>query len=128
MLDLVSERGPRGRYSELATVVGVVVPGPNEPLKVDPTELQLAADQLDGHASSFRAAHQNAQSRAGHVVIGAGLSGAALPEMLAAWEGDGVHFGRRMTKLAADHREAAAKYVATDNHSADEIDDAGSAV
>jgi hypothetical protein len=104
------------------------MPKPNEPLKVDPIELQLTADQLDGHASGYRTAHQASHSRASHVALGAGASAAALPEMLTAWERDGVRFDNRFTTHAENHREAATRYTATDRHSADGIDDAGSAL
>lgn len=104
------------------------MPKPNEPLKVDPTELQLTADQLDGHASGFLTAHQASHSRAGHVALGAGASAAALPEMLAAWERDGLRFDKGFTTHAQSHREAATRYAATDRHSADGIDDADSAL
>ncbi|WP_197501793.1 hypothetical protein [Mycobacterium sp. 1164985.4] len=56
----------------------------NDPLKVDPTELRMAADRLDDQASGFRSAHQSAHSRAGTAALGSGAAAAALPKMLAA--------------------------------------------
>ncbi|HKP39622.1 type VII secretion target [Mycobacterium sp.] len=106
----------------------VVVSNPNEPLKVDPTELHLTADQLDGHASDFLTAHQTAHSQASQVNLGAGLSTAALPHMLAAWETDSARFAKRFATNAEGHRDAATRYVKTDTASADGIDDAGAAL
>ena len=100
---------------------------PNEPLKVDPTQLRMTADQLDGHASGFRIAHQAAQSRASKAALGSGSAAAALPGMLAAWEADGARFNENFIKHARGHRKAADSYVRTDAGSADAIDDAGSA-
>lgn len=101
---------------------------PSEPLKVDPTELRMAADQLDGHASSFRTAHQTAQSRASQAALGSGSAASALPEMLAAWEADGTRFDKHFTRHAQAHRAAADSYGTTDAESAGGIDDAGSAL
>jgi hypothetical protein len=99
-----------------------------EPLKVDPTELVLAADQLDGQAAGFSTAHRSAQSRASHAALGAGSSAAALPGMLAAWDSDGSRYDRQFTSLAEKHRAAAAKYVEADKQESDDIDIAGSAL
>jgi lysine/ornithine N-monooxygenase len=104
------------------------VSSPNEPLKVDPTELHLTADQLDGHASDFLSAHQTAHSRASQAALGSGQSAAALPLMLTAWETDSARLSRRFATNAEGHREAAARYVETDTAGADEIDDASSAL
>ncbi|MGE2724401.1 ESX-1 secretion-associated protein [Mycolicibacterium pulveris] len=100
---------------------------PDEPLKVDPTELRMAADQLAGHASGFQAAHRSAQERAGRAALGSGSAAAALPAMVAAWDADGARFGEHFARYVQAHREAADGYVSTDAASADEIDDAGSA-
>lgn len=101
---------------------------PNERLKVDPTELHAAADQLDGHASEFLATHGTALSRASQANLGAGLSAAAVPQMLAAWEADSARFAQQFATNAQGHREAAARYADTDTASADGIDDAGAAL
>ncbi|MGV0715892.1 type VII secretion target [Mycolicibacterium sp. XJ662] len=101
---------------------------PNELLKVDPTELHLAADRLDGQASGFRTAHEAAQLRAGNAALGSGSAAAALPKMLAAWEADGARFAGEFTRHARGHREAANSYVSTDDGSAEGIEDAGSAL
>jgi hypothetical protein len=93
-------------------------------LKVDPTELHGAADQLDGHASEFMATHETTQSRASQVRLGSGLSAAALPQMLTAWETESAHLGRLFATNAAGYRDAASRYAHTDTASADEIDDA----
>lgn len=98
---------------------------PGEPVKVDPSDLQMAADQIDGHASGFRSAHEAAHARVGNASLGSGLAAAALPGMLSAWEADGAHFNERFTTYAQGHRKAAAAYTRTDGHSAGEIDDAG---
>jgi Excreted virulence factor EspC, type VII ESX diderm len=102
------------------------VSNPNEPLKVDPTELRLTADQLDGQASGFRTAHEAAQSRAGGVALGAGAAAAALPGMLEAWESDGTRFDKHFAAYAQRHRDAADRYASTDSDNANGIDDAGS--
>lgn len=104
------------------------MPEQGEPLKVDPTELVLAAGQLDGQAAGFKSAHQAAHSRASHAALGASSSAAALPGMLASWESDGIRYDRQFTSLAEKHRAAAAKYAATDDQESDDIDDAGSAL
>ncbi|KUH84627.1 type VII secretion target [Mycobacterium sp. IS-1556] len=101
---------------------------PNEPLKVDPTELRMAADQLDGHASAFRATHQTAQSRASKAALGSGSAATALPGMLAAWEAEGTQFNEHFIRHAQGHRDAADSYVRTDAGGAQGIDDAGSAL
>jgi hypothetical protein len=100
----------------------------NDPLKVDPTELHMTADQLDGHASDFLTAHQTAHSRASQARLGSSLSAAALPQMLTAWEADSARFGKHFATNAQGHREAAAQYVKTDTAGADGIDDASAAV
>jgi hypothetical protein len=105
-----------------------MVSNPNEPLKVDPTELHVTAGQLDGHSSDFLTAHQTAHSRAGHANLGSGLSKAALPQMLAVWEADAARFAKHFATHAEGHREAATQYVKTDTAGADEIDDAGAAL
>jgi hypothetical protein len=105
-----------------------VVSNPNEPLKVDPTELHVTADRLDGHASDFLTTHQTAHSQASEVNLGSGLSTAALPQMLAAWEADSARFAKHFATNAEGHREAATRYVKTDTASADGIDDASAAL
>jgi hypothetical protein len=105
-----------------------VVSNPNEPLKVDPTELHVTAGRLDAHSSDFLTAHQTAHSHASQANLGSGLSTAALPQMLAAWEADSARFAKHFTRHAEGHREAATRYAKTDTASADEIDDAGAAL
>lgn len=105
-----------------------MVSNPNEPLKVDPTELHAAADQLDGHATEFLTTHETVHSRASQVGLGSGSSAAALPMMLTAWEDESARLGKLFATHAAGHREAATGYVKTDTASADGIDDAGSAL
>lgn len=100
----------------------------HEPLKADPTELRMAADQLEGHATAFRTAHQAAQSRASKAALGSGSAAAALPGMLAAWEADGTKFDEQFAKHARGHRDAADAYARTDAGSAGRIDGAGSAL
>ncbi|MGV0788391.1 type VII secretion target [Mycolicibacterium sp. XJ2] len=107
---------------------GGVVSDSSEPLKVDPVELRMTADQLDGQAGGFRSAHQTAQARAGNAVLGSGASAAALPRMVVAWEADGARFAEEFTKHARAHRAAADSYVRTDAGGAEVIEDAGSAL
>jgi hypothetical protein len=97
-------------------------------LKVSPSELHRAADKIEGHAADFADTHQTAQWRAGQAVLGSGLAGAALPEMLGAWDTDGSHFGQRFTTHAGGHRTAADAYQQADGRSADWIGDASSAL
>ncbi|WP_156618511.1 ESX-1 secretion-associated protein [Mycobacterium sp. 852013-51886_SCH5428379] len=85
----------------------------------------MTADQLEGHAGEFRAAHQEAHTRASNAVLGSGSAAAALPGMLADWEAHGAKFGEAFAKHAQGHRDAADAYVRTDAGSADRIDDAG---
>ncbi|MGE2736070.1 type VII secretion target [Mycolicibacterium vaccae] len=99
-----------------------------EPLRVDPTQLRMAADQLDGQAGGFRAVDRAAQSRAGAVALGSGSAAAALPGMVAAWEADGARFNEHFARYARGHREAADRYAGTDVGNAEGIDDAGSAL
>lgn len=101
---------------------------PSEPLKVDPTELHVAADKLDGQASEFLAAHGAAHSRASQVRLGSGLASAALPQMAAAWEADSARFSKEFATNAEKHREAAIHYTKTDAAGADGIEDAGDAL
>jgi hypothetical protein len=98
---------------------------PREPLKVDPIELRMTADRLDGHSSDFSTEHLKAHAAASEAALGSGLSAAALPEMLAAWEADGAHFGERFTTHAEGHRGAAGAYERTDSSGAGRITDAG---
>lgn len=102
------------------------MPKSNEPLHVDPTELQLTADQIDGHSAEFLGGHESTQWQASQVRLGSGLAGAALPAMLAEWEADGTHFGKHFAGHAEGHREAAARYVGTDTDNAERISGAGS--
>lgn len=100
----------------------------SEPLKIDPTELRLTAEKLDGHASGFRAAHEAAHSQAGKAALGSGLAAAALPAMLSAWESDGARFDKHFATYTERHREAAGRYERTDTDNAGGIDDVSSAL
>ncbi|EIV29654.1 type VII secretion target [Mycobacteroides abscessus] len=102
------------------------MPSAGEPLRVDPGELRAAADRLDAHAETFSRSYRLAHSQAGQVRLGSGLAGAALPEMLAAWEADGVQFGKGFAAHAEGDREAANVYERTDGESAGNIGDVGS--
>ncbi len=95
-------------------------------LRVSPSELRVAAEQLDGQAGSFAEKCQGAHARVGGSVLGSGQAAAALPQMLAAWEERGVQFGAHFTRHAEGHREAATGYGKTDEITAKGIDDAGS--
>jgi hypothetical protein len=99
-----------------------------EPLKVDPSELQIAADKIDGHAAGFGTTLAATHQRAGQVALGSGLAAAALPQLLGAWENDGTRFGEHFTKHADGHRTAATAYSRTDADSSERISDAGSAL
>jgi hypothetical protein len=105
-----------------------MVSNTSEPLKVDPTELHVTAGQLDGHSRDFLTAHQTAHSRASQANLGSGLSKAALPQMLAAWEADSARFAKHFATHAEGHREAATQYVKTDTANAYGIEDAGAAL
>lgn len=99
---------------------------PSKSLKVDPIELRMAADRLDGHANEFSADHQKAHSAASQASLGPGLAGAALPTMLATWETEGTQFAEQFAAHAEGHREAATAYEGTDDGAAERISDAGS--
>lgn len=101
-----------------------MVSSPIEPLKVDPTELRAAADQLDGHASEFLASHEMTHSRASQVSLGSGLSAAALPQMLTALEVESACLAGLFATNAAGYRDAAAQYSKTDAAGGDQIGDA----
>ena len=62
----------RVAYREHHVAEGDEMPSSNEPLKVTPAELHLAADKLDGHGSDFLKAYQAAHERAGQVRWGRG--------------------------------------------------------
>ena len=98
----------------------------DEPLEVDPTALRIAANRIDGHAVDFSSDHQRAHSGASQAVLGSGLAGAALTEMLAAWEAEGTRFGKHFVKHAEGHREAANSYERTDGDNAFGINTADS--
>ncbi|WP_441961912.1 ESX-1 secretion-associated protein [Mycolicibacterium houstonense] len=98
----------------------------NESLQVDPAELRVAADRLDGQANSFVEKHQGAHARAGGTALGSGQAATALPQMLAAWEEQGLRFGEHFARHAEGHRQAATGYEKTDETAAAGIDDAGS--
>ncbi|MDH6198127.1 hypothetical protein M2272_004786 [Mycobacterium frederiksbergense] len=102
------------------------MPKSNEPLKVDPTELHLTADQIDGHSAEFLDGHQSTHWQASQTRLGSGLAGGALPAMLAEWEADGARFNKHFTGHAEGHRVAATRYVGTDTDNAEVISDAGS--
>jgi hypothetical protein len=99
-----------------------------EPLKVNPSELQMAADMIDGHAAAFATTHATTHQRAGQAALGSGLAGVALPQLLGAWESDGTRFGEHFTKHADGHRTASAAYTQTDDEGSERISDAGSAL
>lgn len=102
------------------------MPSQSEPLKVDPTELHLAAGRIEGHATDFQDVHQTAHWRASEARLGSGLAGAALPAMLAEWEADGARFGKHFNGHAEGHRGAATQYVDTDTDNAEGIGDVSS--
>lgn len=92
---------------------------------MDPNELLVAAARIDGHAGEFRTVQDAVLTRAGSVGLGSGFAAAALPNMLAAWEADGVRFDEQFAKHTQAHRAVAPAYVDTDADGADGIDDAG---
>jgi hypothetical protein len=99
-----------------------------KPLKVDPSELQMAADKIDGHAAEFATTHAATHQRAGQAALGSGLAAAALPQLLGAWESDGTRFGDHFIKHAEGHRTAAGVYTRSDEDGSERISDAGSAL
>lgn len=90
-------------------------------LHVNPRELHLTAGQIDQHAEAFLTVHRTAQWRAGDAILGSGLAGAALAQMVAGWEGAGTRFGQAFLHYAEGHRGAADAYVHTDGESAQSI-------
>ena len=94
-------------------------------LRVDPIELRVTAESLSSHAETFSATHEQAQSRAGQVALGASKAAAALPAMLAEWQTTGTRFAAHHVKHADGHRAAADAYTQTDSANADEIEAAG---
>lgn len=94
-------------------------------LRVDPVELRVTAESLSGHAEAFSATHEQAQSRAGQVALGASKAAAALPAMLTEWQTAGRRFAAHHIEHADGHRAAADAYTQTDSGSADEIEAAG---
>lgn len=98
-----------------------------EPLRVDPEELGMAAGQLEGQAGSFATDHEAAHAKAAGVTLGS-ASGAALAGMLSAWESERVQFGAAFTGHADAHREAAGRYVQGDDGGAAAIDGAASSM
>lgn len=99
-----------------------------ESFEVSPSELHLTAGKIDGHAGDFAAAHQAAHWRASQAVLGSGLAGAALPEMLGAWESAAARFSERFTTHADGHRAAANAFVRADGGEANRIGAAGTAL
>lgn len=99
-----------------------------ESLEVRPSELHLTAEKFASHVGDFSVAHQAAQCRASQAALGSGLSSAALPNMLGAWETDGARFAERFTRHADGHRAAANAYVHADDVGAERIGDTGSAL
>ncbi len=97
-------------------------------LEVHPPELHLTADKIASQAGDFAVAHQSAHRRASQAVLGSGLSAAGLPEMIGAWETDGVRFAEGLTRHADGHRAAANAYVQADDGGAERIGHAGSAL
>ena len=92
-----------------------------QPLEVSPSELHATADSIDSHGADFASTHRRTLHGVGQVSLGTGPASAALPQLLAAWETDGAHFGEHFTKHAAGHRAAADAYLHTDNTSAERV-------
>ncbi|GBE67118.1 hypothetical protein MFM001_35800 [Mycobacterium sp. MFM001] len=95
-----------------------------EPLRVDPTQLNRAASQIDEHARAFKSGHEAAEVLAEGARLGSGAAGAALAGMLAAWRGMGARFAAQHAVLADKHRQAASAYTTTDGGAAAQIGDA----
>ncbi|MHA3022950.1 WXG100 family type VII secretion target [Mycobacterium sp. BMJ-28] len=96
-----------------------------KPLRVDPAQLQVTAESLHRHAESFSATHEQAQSRAGSVALGASKAAAALTATLGEWQTSATQFAAHHVKHADGHRAAAQAYTQTDTGAADEIEAAG---
>lgn len=96
-----------------------------EALRVDPAQLQATAESLRSHAESFTSAHEQAQSRAGSVALGAGKAAAALPGLVSEWQSSAASFAAHHVKHADGHRAAAQAYTQTDAGAADDIEAAG---
>jgi hypothetical protein len=92
-----------------------------EPLKVRPAELHATAAEIDNHADDFAAAHRTAHRRASETVLGSGLSTAALPAMLGAWQTEGGWFSEQFAQHADRHRTAADAFTRTDRDGTERI-------
>jgi hypothetical protein len=97
-------------------------------LRVDPFELRVTAESLSSHAEAFSATHEQAQSRAEEVALGASKAAAALPAMLTEWQTAGTRFVARHIKHADGHRAAADAYTQTDGGESQDIEAAGRAL
>ena len=92
-----------------------------EPVKVRPAELHATAAAIDNHADDFAAAHQTAHRRASEAVLGAGLSAAALPAMLGAWQSDRAWAGEQFSEHSDRHRTAANAFTQADHDGTERI-------
>ena len=99
-----------------------------EPLTLRPAELHATAAEIDNHADDFATAHQAAHRRASEALLGSGLSAAALPQMLGAWEVDRVRSGEQFAHHADRHRTAANAFAQADHGGADQISGVGPAI
>jgi hypothetical protein len=92
-----------------------------EPVRLRPAELHATAAQIDNHADDFAVVHQTAHRRASEAVLGSGLSAAALPAMLGAWQGDHLRVAQQFADHADRHRAAANVFAEADRRGADRL-------
>lgn len=99
----------------------------SEDLRVDPVDVQMAADHVDLAADNLRAGHGSAHERIGAAQAGwIGTSAAALASAAAKWEQESVALYSEIAGHAGAFRAAATRYVTTDNQQASNIEGAAS--
>jgi hypothetical protein len=99
-----------------------------EPVKVRPAELHATASEIDNHADDFAAAHRTAHRRANETVLGSGLSTAALPAMLGAWQTVGTWSAEQFAQHADRYRTAADAFAQADHDGTERIAGIGPAI
>lgn len=98
-----------------------------EGLRVDPTEVLIAADHVDVAADNLRADHGSAHSRIGAAQPGwIGSSAAALTASAAKWEEDSTRHYSELVGHVEALRSAASMYTGTDSQEKAAIDTAAS--
>jgi uncharacterized protein YukE len=84
-------------------------------LRVDPVDVRLAGEHVDGHAANFLVGHMVANARIAAAQRGfIGDSVAALAGLAAHWNEETANHHRELCEHAEDLRTAAGKYESTD--------------